>query len=64
MRLLTMIHAEFPFKLDSTNVVHMTVKPADFGDDDEAAAGKGGKGSSVRGRDDGESGAGCRCVIQ
>jgi len=54
---------DFPFKLETTNVVHMTVKPTDFGDDEADAGGKGGKGNSIRGRDDGERGAGCRCVI-
>ncbi len=56
-------HADLPFKLDDTNVVHMTVKPADFLEDDETAHKTGGKGHSIRGRDDGERGAGCRCVI-
>jgi len=41
----------------------MTVKPADFTEDDETAGGKPGKGSSIRQRDGPESGAGCRCVI-
>ena len=55
---------DYPFKLDSANVVHMTVKPADFDiEDDAAAAGKTGKSGSIRQRDGGESGAGCRCVI-
>lgn len=54
---------DFPFKLDQTNVVHMTVKPADFLDDDDTGGKGTGKGHSIRGRDDGERGAGCRCVI-
>ncbi|KAK3707506.1 hypothetical protein LTR37_012148 [Vermiconidia calcicola] len=55
---------DFPFKLDAANVVHMTVKPADFLDDDEGTGGKGtGKGHSIRGRDGEERSAGCRCVI-
>ena len=40
----------------------MTVKPADLLEDDEAA-GKGGKGSTFRDRDEEERGTGCRCVI-
>ncbi|TKA33762.1 hypothetical protein B0A50_00598 [Salinomyces thailandicus] len=55
---------DYNFNLEQTNVVHMTVKPADFGEDDEGGTGKhGGKGSAMRVRDGGEGGAGCRCVI-
>ncbi|KAF1821382.1 uncharacterized protein K489DRAFT_297082, partial [Dissoconium aciculare CBS 342.82] len=64
---------EYPFNLSAVNVVHMTVKPADLHDDDDAAgAGKGSKsghGGFRRGggRDDDheedDRGAGCRCVI-
>lgn len=54
--------ADYAFKINETNVVHMTIKPADFGEDEETA-GKAGKGGSIRQRDGGEGGAGCRCVI-
>ncbi|EME78567.1 uncharacterized protein MYCFIDRAFT_101242, partial [Pseudocercospora fijiensis CIRAD86] len=55
---------DFPFNIASTNVVHMTVKPADLIDDDDTAGAKGtGKAGVTRSRDDGEGGAGCRCVI-
>ncbi|TKA83665.1 hypothetical protein B0A55_00462 [Friedmanniomyces simplex] len=54
---------EYSFGMDRTNVVHMTVKPADFGEDEETAGKHAGKGGSIRTRDGGESGAGCRCVI-
>ncbi|KAK5735485.1 hypothetical protein LTR17_008183 [Elasticomyces elasticus] len=54
---------DYSFGIDKVNVVHMTVKPADFGDDEETAAKHGGKGGSIRTRDGGEGGAGCRCVI-
>jgi hypothetical protein len=64
---------EYPFNLSTVNVVHMTVKPADLHDDDDAAgAGKGAKSGHAGfrrggGRDDDheeeERGAGCRCVI-
>lgn len=53
---------DYRFTLDAANVIHMTVKPADFGDDEETA-GKGGKSASIRQRDSGDGGAGCRCVI-
>ncbi|KAF2217334.1 hypothetical protein CERZMDRAFT_28933, partial [Cercospora zeae-maydis SCOH1-5] len=53
---------DLPFNLTTTNVVHMTVKPADIIDDDEAANAKG-TGKTVRQRDTEEQGAGCRCVI-
>ncbi|KXT03301.1 hypothetical protein AC578_4736 [Pseudocercospora eumusae] len=55
---------DFPFHLANTNVVHMTVKPADLIDDDDTAGAKGTvKTGVMRSRDDGEGGAGCRCVI-
>lgn len=64
MCMLTKNEIDYLFKLDDTNIVHMTIKPADFFDDDDGTGGKGaGKGSSIRGRDTGERGAGCRCVI-
>lgn len=56
------VSTDAPFKLDETNVVHMTVKPADFLDDDDAGHKTSGKRSS-RGVDGEERTAGCRCVI-
>ncbi|KAF2763650.1 hypothetical protein EJ03DRAFT_283725 [Teratosphaeria nubilosa] len=55
--------SDFRIKLNEPNVIHMSVKPADFGEDDEAGAAKGAKSSSIRQRDGGDGGAGCRCVI-
>ena len=55
--------SDLPFKLDDTNVVHMTIKPADFLEDEEVAGKSAGKGHSIRGRDGEDRGAGCRCVI-
>jgi len=40
----------------------MSVKPQDVVEDEENAK-SGGKGSIRRGRDAGDGGAGCRCVI-
>ena len=58
------IGIDYNFSLETTNVVHMTIKPSDFDNDYDAAGGKHlGKGGSIRARDGGESGAGCRCVI-
>lgn len=56
--------SDLPFALPSTNVVHMTIKPADLLDDEaEGGAKSGGKGS-IRANNSGEEGgAGCRCVI-
>ena len=55
---------DYNFNLKETNVVHMTVKPADFFDEDEGTGAKHhGKSGSIRVRDGGEGGAGCRCVI-
>ncbi len=56
------IRIDLPFNMTSTNVVHMTVKPADIIDDDEAANAKS-TGKAVRQRETEEQGAGCRCVI-
>jgi hypothetical protein len=55
---------DLPFALPNANVVHMTVKPADYMDDEAEAAGKTGSKGSIRAHNAGEeSGAGCRCVI-
>ncbi|OQO05725.1 hypothetical protein B0A48_09818 [Cryoendolithus antarcticus] len=56
---------DLPFNLDASNVVHMTIKPADLMEDEAEAIGKTAKGGSIRARagaDD--SGAGCRAVAQ
>ncbi|KAK3073678.1 hypothetical protein LTR53_004542 [Teratosphaeriaceae sp. CCFEE 6253] len=54
---------DYAFALDRPNIVHMTVKPADFDDPEEGTQKHAGKGGSIRVRDPGEGGAGCRCVI-
>jgi len=48
------------FAADAANVVHMTVKPQEFVEEEEARD----KANLTRQRDGGESTAGCRCVIQ
>ncbi|CAK3927170.1 Hypothetical predicted protein [Lecanosticta acicola] len=55
---------DFPFSPTSPNVVHLSVKPPEI-PDDEDAGGKGGsaKGGALRQRDGEDGGAGCRCVI-
>ena len=53
---------DLPFNITATNVVHMTVKPADIIDEDETANAKG-TGKVARQRESEEQGAGCRCVI-
>ncbi|KUJ16418.1 ubiquitin-like protein [Mollisia scopiformis] len=50
---------ECKFNAESANVVHMTVRPQDIVDEEDATKGK----SAGRDRGDGESTAGCRCVI-
>lgn len=50
---------ECRFQTEAPNVVHMTVKPQEVVDDEDA---KGGKGGSRRDTDE-ETTAGCRCVI-
>ena len=53
---------DYPFKLNDMNVVHMTIKPADFEDDADLSGGK--KGHSIRGVEGEERRGGlCRCVI-
>ncbi|KAH8679072.1 ubiquitin-related domain-containing protein, partial [Tricladium varicosporioides] len=47
------------FSPDTANVVHMTVRPQDIVDEEDASKGKG----MGRDRGDSESTAGCRCVI-
>jgi len=55
---------DLPFAILNSNVVHMTVKPADLLDDEAEGAGKTGSKGSIRAHNAGEeSGAGCRCVI-
>ncbi|KAI6913339.1 hypothetical protein KC318_g1479 [Hortaea werneckii] len=67
--------SDYNFNLATNNILHMTVKPADFGDDDDqTGTAKQGHKSSGLGRrhrrqqgdagdEDGGGGAGCRCVI-
>lgn len=54
------VKIECRFNAESANVVHMTVRPQDIVDEEDASKGKG----LGRDRGDGESTAGCRCVIQ
>ncbi|WPH04773.1 Hypothetical protein R9X50_00766800 [Acrodontium crateriforme] len=54
---------DYPFHLDSPNILHMTVKPADFDDDDGHGGKSASKVGSFRARDVEDGGAGCRCVI-
>jgi hypothetical protein len=50
---------ECRFQTEAPNVVHMTVKPQEAVDDEDAKTGKGG----ARRDGDEETHAGCRCVI-
>lgn len=50
---------ECRFNTEATNVIHMTVRPQDIVDEEDAAKGKG----LGRDREGGEGTAGCRCVI-
>ncbi|CAD6441312.1 65deafbe-938c-4c14-b2a7-a3efa8143f87 [Sclerotinia trifoliorum] len=47
------------FNLETSNVVHMTIRPQDIVDEEDASKAK----STSRGREDNEINAGCRCVI-
>lgn len=48
------------FNRDAPNVVHMTVKPQDIVDEEDAKATK---GLHSRDREDNDRSPGCRCVI-
>jgi len=50
---------ECRFNADTPNVVHMSIKPQEMVDDEEASKSK----ATGRDRDGGEGTAGCRCVI-
>jgi hypothetical protein len=52
-------HAECKFNTEAANVVHMTVRPQDIVDEEDASKSK----AMARDREGGESTAGCRCVI-
>lgn len=57
--LLTVDFLECRFNADSANVVHMTVKPQEVVDDEEAT-----KSKALRGDREGTEGTpGCRCII-
>lgn len=51
---------ECKFNAESANVVHMTVRPQDIVDEEDASKSK----ALARDREGGENTAGCRCVIQ
>jgi hypothetical protein len=51
--------AECRFNTDAANVVHMTVRPQDIVDEEDASKNK----AMARGREGEEGTAGCRCVI-
>jgi hypothetical protein len=48
------------FNQETPNVVHMTIKPQEYVEDEDA---KGGKGSFANNRESNERSPGCRCVI-
>lgn len=52
--------AELKFSHDGTNVVHMTIKPQDLVDEEDA---KGGKTSKAHRDDSIDRTPGCRCII-
>ena len=56
---MLMCSTDCKFSADAANVVHMTVKPQEFVEEEEARD----KADRARERDGGEATAGCRCVI-
>lgn len=59
MYLLTNVPIECRFNAEAANVVHMTVRPQEIVDEEEATKNK----ASSRNGEASESTAGCRCVI-
>lgn len=57
----SVLRKDYAFTIEGPSIIHMTVKPAEF--DDEETAAKGNKSTSVRAREGEERDAGCRCVI-
>lgn len=53
------MHTDCKFNAETANVVHMTVRPQDVVDEEDASKGK----AVGRHGEAGESNAGCRCVI-
>ena len=51
---------DYKFGHDSPNVLHMTIKPQDYVEDEDA---KGGKSSMAGNRDSEGRSPGCRCII-
>ena len=58
-KLMISVYADAKFKNDTPNVVHMTVKPQDIVDEEDAKLAKQGG----RDRDGNERSPGCRCVL-
>jgi hypothetical protein len=52
--------ADYKFGTDSPNVLHMTIKPQDYVEDEDA---KGGKSSMAGNRESEGRSPGCRCII-
>ncbi len=51
---------DYKFAVDSPNVLHMTIKPQDFIEEEDA---KGGKSTYSAHRDGENRSPGCRCII-
>jgi hypothetical protein len=51
---------DYKFALDSPNVLHMTIKPQDFIEEEDA---KGGKSTYSANREGENRSPGCRCII-
>jgi len=54
------LHPDYKFSAEAPNVLHMTIKPQDFVEDDDA---KGGKSSLSNNRETEGRSPGCRCII-
>jgi hypothetical protein len=57
---MLMLVSDSKFSADSPNVVHMTIKPQDFVEDEDA---KGGKTSMSATREEQSRSPGCRCSV-
>lgn len=54
-------HSDLKFNANSTNVVHMSIKPQDFIEEEDAKGAKASRNQSHDG-DEGRS-PGCRCIV-
>lgn len=60
VRLILFARTDYKFGSDSPNVLHMTIKPQDYVEEEDA---KGGKSTYSANRESESRSPGCRCII-